>query len=411
MGGDILYQIQKEQVEGQKTLLIPAMFDNHFPLMKFAFCSDEYYPVILENTENIVETALQYINNDVCNPCVLNIGQILCALKSGQYDLKNTLLLMPTFGDRCIGSNYTELLKKALKKAQIPDVQVITFSVKSGEEDLKVHMQYFMFLRAFFSMQYGDLLLFLKQQIRPYEHEKGATDACYEKWIATLSEDFRTGKHLSPFLLKKNFQAIIADFSSIKRDKKPKPRIGIVGELFTRYCSLGNRNLVAYLESQGCETFTNGLAYYFLYYIDCHRNEATGIMRFGYDALASYILMFQKIMLKCLKKAGLFAFTDYATLKKQYGKEIMQRDSVGDGWLISLDTYGCIQHGITDFLGVQSFRCIPSHIYGHGQYMSMVRKWGGRIVSLDYDSSISQVNIENRIHLLIDEAKENYTEK
>ncbi len=83
-------------------------------------------------------------------------------------------------------------------------------------------------------------------------------------------------------------------------------------------------------------------------------------MRFGYDALASYILMFQKIMLKCLRKVGLFAFSDYATLKKRYGKEIMQRDSVGDGWLISLN----------------------------------------------YDSSISQVSIENRIHLLIDEAKE-----
>ena len=396
-----MYQISEQQVPGQKTLLIPAMFDHHFPLLKYAFCSEEYYPVILENAENIVGTGLQYVNNDMCYPCIINIGQIIAALQSGQYDLKNTLLLMPTFGDRCLGSNYTEILKKALEKAKIPDVKVITFSVKQGEDN-KIRMQYFMFMRAFFSMQYGDLLLYLSQQIRPYEKEKGAADRCMQKWIETLSADFRTGQHLNPLLLKRQFRRIIADFSAIEQTGEKKQRIGIVGELFTRYCHFGNRDIVKYLEQENCETFMNGLSSYFLYYIDSHKKEAHGAERLGYNAIYTMILTFQKIMLRSLKQAGLFAFPDYAALKKQFGKEKTELDSVGDGWLISMDTCGCLQSGIRRILGIQAFRCIPSHIYGRGQYANLCRKYGAKIISLDFDSGLPDVNIQNRIHLLID---------
>lgn len=377
------------------------MFDHHFPLMKYAFCSEEYYPVILDNTDQITETGLKYVNNDMCCPCILNIGQIICALQSGKYDLKNTLLLMPTFGDRCLGSNYTQMLKKALQKAGISDVSVITFSVRPGEDN-KIRMQYFMFMRAFFSMQYGDLLLYLTQQIRPYEAEKGAADRCMQKWIETLSQDFRTGRHLNPLLLKKQFRRIIADFAAIKQTGEQKQRIGIVGELFMRYCALGNRNLVGYLEDAGCETFMNGLSSYFLYYIDCHKSEAEGVLRLGYNLIYRMILTFQKIMMRSLKKAGMFTISDYGTLKRQFGREKMEQESVGDGWLISMDIFGCFRNGIRKILGVQAFRCIPSHIYGRGQYSAMVRKYRGSIVALDYDTGLADVNIQNRIHLLID---------
>lgn len=399
-----MYKINAEQVPGQKTLIIPSMFDHHFPLMKYAFCSEEYYPVILDHAENIVQTGLKYVNPDVCYPCVVNIGQIISALQSGKYDLKNTLLLMPTFGERCLGANYTEILKKALQNAGIQDVKVITFSVRPGEDN-KIHMQYFMFLRAFFSMQYGDLLLYLSQQIRPYEIESGATDRYMQKWIQILSHHIRTGTKLNPLLLKSHFREIIADFSKIERSSVKKQRVGIVGELFTRYCHLGNRDIVKYLEQENCETFMNGLSSYFLYYIDNHKKEAKGALRLGYHAIFRMIVTFQKIMTKSLQQAGFFAFYDYETLKHKFSKEKMELDSVGDGWLISMDIFGCFQRGIMDILGVQAFRCIPSHIYGRGQYASMMRKYNGRIVSLDFDASLPEVNIHNRIHLLLNPSR------
>ncbi|MCQ2417591.1 MAG: hypothetical protein MJ071_07245 [Oscillospiraceae bacterium] len=395
-----MYQIQKEQVAGQKTLILPSMFDYHYPLLKYAFCSEEYYPVVLDNAENIVETGLKHVNNDMCFPCIIDIGQIICALKTGNFDLNNTLLLMPTFGECCLGSNYTEILKKVLEDAGIHGVKVITFSMKEGETN-KVHMQYFMYMRAFFSMHYCDLLLYLTLQIRPYEVSKGDTDRCRQKWLDILSEELRTGTNMNPLLLKRRFKTIISDFAAIPQTGEKKQRIGIVGELFTRYCHFANRDIVRYLEDEGCEVFINGLSSYFLYYMDTHKKYAEGAMRFGYTALSVMIGTYQKILLRTLRKSGMFAFTDYGTLKKAIGKEKAELDSVGDGWLISMDTLGCFQNGIRKILGVQAFRCIPSHIYGRGQYMSMMRKYHGRVVSLDFDSSLPDVNIQNRIQLLI----------
>ena len=98
-------------------LLIPAMLDAHFPLLKYAFYSEKYHPVILENEENITDIGLRYVNNDMCYPSILNVGQLISALQSGKYDLSRTRLLMPAAGDACRGSGYIGILRKAVKKA------------------------------------------------------------------------------------------------------------------------------------------------------------------------------------------------------------------------------------------------------------------------------------------------------
>lgn len=73
--------------KGKYTLLIPAMLDAHFPILKYAFYSREYHPVILENEDKITDVGLQYVNNDMCYPSVLNTGQMIAALKSaGAYN-------------------------------------------------------------------------------------------------------------------------------------------------------------------------------------------------------------------------------------------------------------------------------------------------------------------------------------
>ena len=80
-----MYKINENENREKFTLLIPAMLDAHFPLLKYAFYSKNYHPVILENEDGITEVGLQYVNNDMCYPSVLNTGQMISALKSGAY--------------------------------------------------------------------------------------------------------------------------------------------------------------------------------------------------------------------------------------------------------------------------------------------------------------------------------------
>ena len=101
----------------KETLLIPALLDAHFPLMKYAFYTRRFHPVILNNKKAVTETGLRYVHNDMCYPCILNTGQMIRALGSGLFDPDHTKLLMPSVGDACRGSNYTEVLRKAVLKA------------------------------------------------------------------------------------------------------------------------------------------------------------------------------------------------------------------------------------------------------------------------------------------------------
>lgn len=115
---------------GQRTLLIPAMLDDHFPLLQYAFHSRDYFPVILDQGQGAAELGLRYAHNDMCYPFHLSLGQYLLALGSGAYDLENTALLMPSVGDACRGSNFTSLIRKALVQAGYPQVKVLTLNVK-----------------------------------------------------------------------------------------------------------------------------------------------------------------------------------------------------------------------------------------------------------------------------------------
>ena len=107
-----------------KTLLIPALLDAHWPLLRWAFASRTWEPVILENPRNEVEDpGLRHTHNDLCYPFVLITGQVLAALRSGQYDLTRTGVLISQTGDGCRGSCLIRLLRPVLDRegfAQVP---------------------------------------------------------------------------------------------------------------------------------------------------------------------------------------------------------------------------------------------------------------------------------------------------
>ncbi len=397
-----MYQIKDQQDPRAETLLIPAMLDVHFPLLKYTFYSPRYAPVILENEENIIAKGLRYVHNDMCFPCILNVGQMIDALQSGKYEPKHTLLLMPSAGDACRGANYTEILRKAVEKAGFPDTKVLSLNVQGIDTEHQMHIEWYMVWRGLFGLFYGDMLLLLTQQIRPYEQEQGATEQCRQRWVTELSEDLKHGKHMTLHAMKRNFQRMAKDFAAIPRTDETKQRIGLVGELYIRYCHLGNRNMVRYLEQSGCESYTNGLSWYALYYVNSHFSENGIFMRAAGKALYRLFLHLQKEMLSAIRAAELFALPDFEQSKTEVRQFLTTKGGVGDGWLIGMEATAYLRHGIPKVLAVQPFGCMPSHVFGRGQYASLARRLGGQIVSIDFDSSDSEVNILNRARLLID---------
>ena len=98
------------------TILVPSMLPIHFKFLVPVFAMSGYHVEVLKtDNDNIRQEGLSHVHNDMCYPALLVIGQMIDALKSGQYDMDNTALAITQTAGGCRASNYLSLLRKALE--------------------------------------------------------------------------------------------------------------------------------------------------------------------------------------------------------------------------------------------------------------------------------------------------------
>lgn len=402
-----MYQIDEEKQNEKYTLLIPAMLDAHFPLLKYAFYSKKYRPVVLEESEGITNLGLKYTHNDLCYPAILIIGQMLKALQSGVYDVNRTVILEPQAGDACRGSNYIPMIRKALDNAGFSMVPVISLNVTGLEKKHSLPITPAMLSRAVAAAFYGDLLMILKNQIKPYESKSGETDKIEEKWIVILADDIKKGKQLTFKNIRERFMEIVADYKKIERKDKPLRKVGVVGELYIKYCHLGNWNLEKYLREQNCEYYINGITWYALYYMDTHLLEEGGSPQKGITVnvcrrIFEHFLELQRAMVKALKEQGFYCMDCYDIFKERARGYVTYQCSIGDGWLIGAEFANHALNGYDRIICGQPFGCLPSHVCGRGLYPAIKRKLpDAQYISVDYDASGTDTLVKSRIRLLL----------
>lgn len=171
--------------------------------------------------------------------------------------------------------------------------------------------------------------MLLYNQVRPYEALRGETEECRQRWILRLSEDLKQGTRLSIHRMKNNFYRMAADFAQISRTGKKKQRIGIVGELYIKYCHMGNWNLVQTLLEEGCESHTNGLSWYALYYMDTHLAQADTFTAMLYRVGMRFFEGLQKEMIRALQKYYFYTLPEFSVLKKEAEGYVSYRDTIG----------------------------------------------------------------------------------
>lgn len=385
----------------QMTILVPAMLDETFELLKAAFASKGVKVVLLKNSKDIINTGLAYVHNDICCPCAIMVGQLVSALRSGRYDLSSTAFLCAQAGDSCRGSNYIPLIRKALKKAGY-DIPVLSLNFFDMEQGARFDITPAFLLKALAAVMYSDILMILKNQVRPYELHSGETDALCSMWHKRLRKDIFTARGLLSY--RRRFREICRDFASIQRTEQNKVRIGFAGELYMKYCSIGNRNLLRHYERRGAQVCVNGFSWYVLYYIDSHLYDFSPIVTAGYKAAAQIIEGVQRLMIRTLRAYGFECFDSFTPFKRRAESRIPCRCTTGDGWLIGADIVNHALSGTKSVACLQPFGCMPNHVCGHGLYSSIQRRLsdtGVRLVSIDFDSSGTDVNIYNRAEMLL----------
>lgn len=398
------------------TILIPNMLPIHFRLVKRILENDGYKVVLLETKgPRIAETGQKYVHNDTCYPAILVIGQMLDALFSGKYDPHTCALMLFQTGGGCRASNYVSLMRKALVNAGMPYVPVIPLSLAGIEKHPGFTNSIPMYHRMAYGVLYGDLMMALANQVRPYETEKGAADALCARWTERLVEEL-SSKAIRYGHIRKNYDAIIRDFAAIPRQTRPAVRVGIVGEIYVKFSPLGNNELEKFLESEGAEVVMPGLLDFFNY---CVYN---GIMDYKlypkthslascliHKAAFRFLLGKQRDMIEAIRREGTFRpmtpFDHTLSLTKDF---IGYGTKMGEGWLLSAEMLELCDSGVPNIVCTQPFGCLPNHICGKGM-MKPIKEAvpGANIVAIDYDPGASAVNQENRLKLMLSAAREN----
>ena len=153
------------------TILVPDMLPVHFQLLISVLKPYGYTCELLRTASRaVVDEGLKNVHNDTCYPALLVIGQFMEALNSGRYDPNRTALLITQTGGGCRASNYIHLLRKALEE-QFPQVPVISLNFSGLEKDPGSGWQMTpaIFLKFLYAVLYGDLLMLVANQCRPYE--------------------------------------------------------------------------------------------------------------------------------------------------------------------------------------------------------------------------------------------------
>ena len=401
-----------KEMKKEYTLLIPQMLPDHFAMVVHILRREGYKVDMLENTGRpVIDAGQKYVHNDACYPAILVIGQLINAVQNGSYDPHKVALVITQTGGGCRASNYIHLLRKALEKAGLEYIPVISVNLSGLESNPGFRLSLGLLRKIVFAAIYGDLLLAVSNQTRPYEVTRGDTDAAVERCMEFLLNDMDAGKGMTFKSMEQNFDRITAVFKAVPVTGEEKVKVGIVGEIYVKYAPLGNNNLADFLLSEGAEPVIPGLMDFLIFKVN---NREVDVGLYGgkwikekvCHWLQNYLMKYQHAMIDALRRAGFRAPGDFSDLRRLIKGYLGEGNKMGEGWLLTAEMLELIHTGIPNIVCTQPFGCLPNHIVGKG----MIRRikddypWSN-VVAIDYDPGATKINQENRIKLMLANAR------
>ena len=383
-----------EEMRKDYTILCPQMSPIHFELIEPAFRACGYrFEVLSNDNKHSVDVGLKYVNNDACYPSLFVVGQIMEALLSGKYDLNRIAIIMSQTGGGCRATNYIGFIRRALEKAGMSQIPVISLNMAGIETNPGFKLDANLLLRAACGAIFGDIFMRCTYRMRPYEQEEGNVNALHRQWVSKC-QDFVSGRHLNFFTFRKMCRQIIRDFDAIPITDVKKPRVGIVGEILVKF-------LPALLD--------------FMLY--CFQNQIYKAEHLGTSKKAARLC---RLGIKALEFARSAAADEFAKSRHftppahiedlvHYAEPIVSiGNQTGEGWFLTGEMIELIHSDAPNIVCTQPFGCLPNHVVGKGVIKAIRKEYPqANIVAIDYDPGASEVNQLNRIKLMLSTAQKN----
>jgi predicted nucleotide-binding protein (sugar kinase/HSP70/actin superfamily) len=417
-----LYPAKFLETDKQKrTVLVPNLSYSFSILATAYFRSLGYNAVQLPlGGPEAFALGKKYVHNDICFPAQVNIGENLLWIQQHPEIPHDQLCVgLSKNCENCRAVQYATLARKALDEMGYADVPIIT----TGKDTKDMHPGFKLGLPFQLHMLWGltvmDCIETIYRRSRPYELHAGDTQRVYDKWMPKIMEEiaYTPNKEIAyPKTALLMLDQAIEEFNKIEVDSSyRKPRVALLGEILMNYHAGANGHIEEYLINNGMEVYLPGMTDFFRVDEVVRREKlkrgliAKPIENWLIGGITAKIYTHAvKTVQKHYKNYKLYEHhADCYELVKLVGDIIDPTYNTGEGWLIPGEILYNAPHGINSFIIVQPFACLANHISGRGLTKAVKARYPHiQVLSLDYDPDTSFANIENRLQMLIINARD-----
>ena len=412
---------KKEDVH--RKILAPFMTEYLTPIIPPILKLIGYDVEVLPMSDDVsAELGLRFANNEVCYPATLIVGDIIKALKSGKYDLKNTAVVMSQTGGQCRATNYAGLIKRAMVANGFQDVPLLTLGVtaSTGEangstEDKQDYneqegfnvpwLKYSQIIVT--AILYGDAINEMYNACIVRERKPGIARELRDKYMRLIDEPI--AKNSAKGLVKL-LEKAAEEFDQMTLDRDV-PKVGIVGEIFLKFNPFSHQFLEKNIITKGIEVVPPLLAPFFLQ--EFVNVEVQKHMRLSCSRVPDMVVKgaYQALIGRRIRQVNKAAsrfryfrrFTNIFDDAKEVNGIVSLAAQFGEGWLLPADIIGYIRDGVDNIISLQPFGCIANHVISKGIEKRLHERFPSlNLVSLDFDSGVSEVNVTNRLLLFLD---------
>ena len=235
----------------KRTVYIPRMSDHAFAIAAaFQYCGLDAV-VLPEPSKESVDLGKKYVSGKECYPCAVTTGDMVKKIKEHDFAPDRSAFFMPSGSGPCRFGQYNIFHRLVIKEIGLEDVPVF-----SPNQDEYFYQQLGIIGKDFAMKSWKgiiaiSLLLKCLSETRPYEKEKGASDALYERYLQRIYHCIRG----SDGGIDNTLVEARDDFRNIAVYKDDRPVIGIVGEIFIRSNMFSNEDLLRKIEALGGEAY------------------------------------------------------------------------------------------------------------------------------------------------------------
>ncbi len=407
-----IYTPVYEKKDRTRKILIPWFSDFYSPFLPPLFGLAGYKAENLPPSDRLsAEYGLKYSNNEVCYPATLVVGDFMKALSGGTYNPDEIALGITQTGGQCRATNYITLLKEAKASAGFGNIPVISVSIGGGTINPQpgFKIKWLRLSKAVItSLAYADCLSQLYHSTAPREIVKGTAAKLKNEYLELATRALYNGKPEQLFGLARQAAGEFTGANSLKA----LPAIGIVGEIYLKYNSYGNKNITEWLIARGIEPHVPALSDFFTDAFPNLKARISGNVCKN-NIPATLLGIAEKYMYGIIRKMELqvSGFPYHHPVGNPHedaaiASEIINLNAqFGEGWRIPAEFARFASRGINNVVSLQPFGCIANHIVSKGVEKRIRRLFPSmNALFIDFDNGMNEANIFNRLHFMADNA-------